>query len=465
MRYDIFICYRRSESSVDAEEIFKYLKNNGYRVFKDDNAERPGNTYEYIEEIIKNCKDFIIILSKHSLDECVRKNDWVRNEIETILKHKEGKRIIPILMEGFDAKTNCIEYIDPLLKYQGIRNVDGKNLLKKCKELSKMLYCKPILKYFCLFFGLIFILLTTLVAFVLSNHISMDESSGSSYGTIEMYNEGSNKIRSSINPYASNIVNGGIACYDGSRYFFSNNYLWCEDKSGENIFKIYDKTVYYLNSIDEYLYFVVPSEDNAICRIKKDGTGFEKIYDSYCYELTYYNEWLYFSSNMGGTEYHVCRMRIDGSELTILADCYIWYMNICNDKIFFCNYDDDKSIYSMNIDGSDYKLLRSGECCDLCVFDDKIYFSTDMKFRRLHSIDYNGNNEEILLDSYARFTNYYDDKLIFVNSEGEICSCDLDGSNLSVLYNSTSYAFISVLPNKICCCDANRNNKLVVLNV
>ena len=466
VRYDIFICYRRSESSVEAEEIYRYLKNNGYRVFKDDNAERPGNASEYIEEIIKNCKDFIIILSKHSLDECASKNDWVRKEVETVLEYRKGKRIIPILMEGFDTQTNCLESINLILEFQGIRNVDGKNLPQKSKELSNMLYSKPIFKYFCLLFGLIFILLTALVSFVLYNHLSRDEPSVPSYGLIEDSSDGDpNKTLSPNNLYTSNIVNGGIACYDGSRYFFSNDCLWSEDKSGENILNIYDKTVYYINSIEEYLYFVVPSEGNAICRIKKDGTEFEKIYDSDCYELTYYNGWLYFSSNMGGTEYHVCRMRTDGSEITILANCRVWYMNICNDKIFFCNYDNGKSIYSMNVDGSDYKLLRSGECCDLCVVNDKIYFSTDMELRRLHCMDHNGNNEEILLNLYVRFTNCYDDKLFFVNSEGMLCCCDLDGSNLSVLYNSTSYAFLTLVPDKICCCDAKKNNKLVILDM
>lgn len=462
MKYDIFICYRRSESSVDAEEIYKYLKHNGFRVFKDDNAERPGNAYEYIEEIIKNCKDFIIILSKHSLDECANRNDWVRKEVETALEYRKGKRIIPILMIGFDTQTNCPESIDSILEFQGIRNVDGKNLPQKSKELSNMLYSKPILKYIRLFIWIIFILLMALFTFILYNHISIDEPSVPFYSLIE---GASNETLSSNNLYTSNIVNGGIACYDGSRYFFSNDCLWSEDKSGENVIKIYDKTVYYINSIGEYLYFVAPSEGNAICRIKRDGTEFEKIYDRYCYELTYYNEWLYFSSNMGGTEYHVCRMRTDGSNLTILANCRVWYMNIYNDKIIFCNYNDGKSIYSMNVDGSDYKLLRSGECCDLCVVNDKIYFSTDMKLRKLHSIDLNGKNEETLLNSFVRFTNYYDDKLFFVNADGILCSCNLDGSNLSELNKSTSYAFITLLPDKICCCDANNNNKLVVINV
>lgn len=266
---------------------------------------------------------------------------------------------------------------------------------------------------------------------------------------------------------SSNIVNGGLGCFDGSTYFFSDQYLWSEDSTGEKINIVYDKKVYYLNSVEKYLYFVSPTENHAICRIKKDGTDFKKIYDNYsnvnyCYELTYYNGWLYFSSNLGGSDYHICRMRLDGSDLTVLADCWIWYMTIYNSKIIFCNYDDGKSICSMNTDGSGYKVLRSGECSDLCVVDNKIYFSTDMKNRKLHKIDFDGNNEEVIIDSYTRNTNYYDKKLYFVNSQGEICCCDLNGGNLCVLFNDLiSYSYITLLPEKICGYDSN-NDKLIV---
>lgn len=359
-------------------------------------------------------------------------------------------------MQGFNKHIKIPNDINEVLGYQGIEGVNVKNCSQKCKEVEKKLKSKPIYKTIRL--GIFLTALTVLIVVMLKGFMPTKEQ------FLDSEYESSKSVIETLN-YSTNIVNGGIACYDGSRYFFSNECLWCEDNSGKDISKIYDKSVFYLNSIDEYLYFVVPSENNSICRIKKDGTEFEKIYDSFCYELTYYDGWLYFSSNLGGEEFHVCRMRTDGSSLTILADCRVWYMNIYNDKIFFCNYDDGRSIYSMNTDGSDYKMLRSGECYDLCVVNNRIIFSTDMELRRLHSIDFNGNNEVILLNSYARFTNYYDEKLFFVNSEGMLCSCNLDGSNLTVMYNSTSYSFLTLLPPKIFCCDANKNNQLVVLEM
>ena len=83
---------------------------------------------------------------------------------------------------------------------------------------------------------------------------------------------------------------------------------------------------------------------------------------------------LYFCSNMGGENYHICRMNPVNLEVTILYDCLEWYMSIHNDKIFFCNYDDNHNIYSMNLNGSDCKPIYYGECYDLCIVNDKIYF-------------------------------------------------------------------------------------------
>lgn len=460
MKYDIFISYRRVDSDFPAEKIYKYLRKNGYRVFIDNNI-KSGRFDKQLENNIKNCKDFLIIISQHSLDECINSEDWVRREILCALKQEGKINIIPIMMCGFNKHIPISNDISGILAYQGVEGVNVKNCSQKCREVEKKLKSKPITKSIRL--GIFLAILTVLIVIMLKSISPTKERFPNLEYESEEY-ESEEFAVETLN-YQSNIVNGGIACYDGSRYFFSNDCLWSDDNSGRDFRKIYDKPVFYLNSIDEYLYFVVPSENNAICRIKKDGTDFNIIYDSYCYELTYYDGWLYFSSNLGGTEFHVCRMRTDGSNLTILADCHVWYMNICNDKIFFCNYDDGRSICSMNTDGSEYKILRLGECYDLCVVNNKIFFSTDMEIRRLHSIDFNGKNEEILLNSYVRFTNYYDNKLFFVNSEGMLCSCYLDGSNLSVLYNSTSYSFITLLPEKIFCCDANKNNQLVILEM
>ena len=424
----------------------------------------PGRYDKQIKRNIRNCKDFIVVIPPNGLDKCINENDWIRREVVDALRF--NKNIIPVMMKDFDETVYLPKDMSDLLKYTGVKNVNGETYDQAIVRINELLKSKPIMKYrHCIeaitaITAVIFCLIFIAKGFIYD------------YSTIESVINDDLKIESSISEIATsvnykaatNIVNGGLGCFDGSKYYFGDGFLRSEDVSSGNVNMIYNDTVYYLNVADDYLYFSLPSEGYAVCRIKKDGTSFEKLYNNYCYELTYYDGWLYFCSDMGGSDYHICRMQTDGTNFTVLANCREWYMNIYNDQIFFCNYDDGQSIYSMNIDGTNYKLLRSGECCDLCVVNGKIYFSTDMNTRWLYSIDINGTNETLLRDSYTRFTNYFNDKLYFVNSEGMISSCDLNGDNTRVLYSSTSYSFILLFPGKICC-NTNSNNNLIVFNV
>lgn len=252
--------------------------------------------------------------------------------------------------------------------------------------------------------------------------------------------------------HSANIVNGGFCCYDDGQYYFGDSELKKSSFiSSNDQITIYNGSTYYLNPVDDYLYFTTPNENNSICRVKKDGSNFEVLYNNPCHELTYYEGWLYFCSNMGGENYHICRMNPDNLEVKILYDCREWYMSIYNDRIFFCNCDDNYNIYSMNLNGTDCKPIYYGECYDLCIANNKIYFSKGAQSRQLYRIDLDGSNLSLLRDSYTIYTNYRDDKLYYVDSDGLLCKCNLDGSQSEIVQNLSSYSFVVLLPDKIIC--------------
>lgn len=157
-------------------------------------------------------------------------------------------------------------------------------------------------------------------------------------------------------------------------------------------------------------------------------------------------------------------MNPDSLEVTILYDCREWYMSIYNDRIFFCNCDDNYNIYSMNLDGTDCKSIYYGECYDLCIVNNKIYFSQGAHSRQLYSIDLDGSNSTLLRDSYTIYTNYRDDKLYYVDSEGLLCKCNLDGTESESVLNLSSYSFVVLLPNNIIgSYDRNREKNILIL--
>lgn len=100
MSYDIFISYRRKGAGAGvAGELQAKLENRGYKVFLDVDNIGSGAFPEQIDNAIKSCNDFLLILSPGMLDRCVDEEDWVRHEI--VLAEQYGKNIIGVSLPGF----------------------------------------------------------------------------------------------------------------------------------------------------------------------------------------------------------------------------------------------------------------------------------------------------------------------------------------------------------------------------
>lgn len=117
-KYDIFISYRRNGGSETAYTIARQLRNAGYRVFFDIDDLGSGKFNSQLYEVIDNCKDFVIILSKDSLDRCEKEDDWIR--LETAHAIKNNKNIIPIMLRGFKFPETLPKDINELRFYQGV---------------------------------------------------------------------------------------------------------------------------------------------------------------------------------------------------------------------------------------------------------------------------------------------------------------------------------------------------------
>lgn len=246
---------------------------------------------------------------------------------------------------------------------------------------------------------------------------------------------------------STNIINGGYACQDAEyRYLNQDGILYrmplSAAEDGQTMVPLVYEEAYYMNLVDDRLYFVSADRNNAICSVAADGSDLTVVYDVYCYELTYCDGWFYFS-RVDGNARAICRMRPDGSELTELYTCEAWYMNISGGQIYFCNFSDGLALYAMSLDGSDVRVVYDGVSSDLCVADDVIYFSADRTSRRLYRIHTDGTGLTLVYDGYARYTNFSNDRLYFTNETGILYSCRADGSGVIMLTpNAVTYPLV-----------------------
>lgn len=112
MSYDIFISYRRKGAGAGvAGEIQTKLQNLGYKVFLDVDNIGSGAFPEQIDNAIRQCKDFLLILSPGMLDRCADEEDWVRHEI--VLAKNYGKNIIGVSLPGY-VMPEASELPEPL---------------------------------------------------------------------------------------------------------------------------------------------------------------------------------------------------------------------------------------------------------------------------------------------------------------------------------------------------------------
>ena len=90
----------------------------GYNVFIDVESLRAGKFNEALLDVIDNCKDFILVLSKNALDRCVNEDDGVRREVSHAMKKK--KNIVPIMLRDFSFPEGLPDDIKEICNYQRI---------------------------------------------------------------------------------------------------------------------------------------------------------------------------------------------------------------------------------------------------------------------------------------------------------------------------------------------------------
>ena len=116
--YDIFISYRRESGAATAKHLRDVLTARGYSVFFDTDSLRSGSFNQELFQVIRNCKDFILILSPGALDRCSNENDWVRLELACALQN--GKNVIPIMSNDFSFPEELPEDISEIRWQNGI---------------------------------------------------------------------------------------------------------------------------------------------------------------------------------------------------------------------------------------------------------------------------------------------------------------------------------------------------------
>lgn len=133
---------------------------------------------------------------------------------------------------------------------------------------------------------------------------------------------------------AGNLYNAGLFCENSGTVFFANpddNYrLYSMDLDGQNLKKLCDDTVMYINADSHYVYYVRNNDHNST------SFGF-----------------FAFANNS------LCRISRNGESLTILDPDPCIYATLIGNYIYYLHYDKEHAttLYKVGIDGEDRQMV------------------------------------------------------------------------------------------------------------
>ncbi|MFN7923865.1 MAG: SUMF1/EgtB/PvdO family nonheme iron enzyme [Bryobacteraceae bacterium] len=118
MAYDVFISYRRDGGSAEARLLRAELIAKKLNVFLDVADLKRGYFDEALLRHIAEAPNFVVVLSKDSLDRCSSEEDWLRREIEHAIATK--RNIIPVMLPGFSWPASLPSGMQSLKRHQAV---------------------------------------------------------------------------------------------------------------------------------------------------------------------------------------------------------------------------------------------------------------------------------------------------------------------------------------------------------
>ena len=186
--------------------------------------------------------------------------------------------------------------------------------------------------------------------------------------------------RSDMGNSNSNLFNMGYVANDDQNIYFcalteGNSGIYKADLDGSNKTLLCNEHGFYINIIDNWIYFV-NSIDNKIYRMDKEGGNKLKISDIEATSLLAYKNKLYV---IGVYEPYGCNlfvMNLDGTEEINICEEYVGDISIYNNRIYYTYITEDNEGYlcSMDIDGNNKETLLDDSPIRFFPTEKNIYY-------------------------------------------------------------------------------------------
>lgn len=227
-------------------------------------------------------------------------------------------------------------------------------------------------------------------------------------GRVKYYDDPAVKGNTSMN-----LLNGGLFSESDGKIYFANPYdqntLYVMDENFENVEKLSDDNVSYLNVAGEYIFYTR----------RNDKKGVEN------------NAFLSLSTT------GLYRIGINGDGLDQLYREPTQTVNLLGNQVYYQHYDHQKGLqlFNIGIDGKEDIMMLDEGASPTAIVNNTIYYTGVDSNHNIHAMDISSYSSRVLLEGNYTGLSYYGDYLYFIDMERDyvLCRSNLDGSDITQL--------------------------------
>lgn len=146
----------------------------------------------------------------------------------------------------------------------------------------------------------------------------------------------------------------------------------------------------------DWIYYTEAYTSN-IYKIKTDGSSTTKLNDDHSYYINIVNNWIYYSNGDQGNK--IYKVKTDGSGRTKLNNCNSEYINVAGNWIYYVDdshYGSYNRIYKIKTDGSGETQLNNNISKNLNIAGDWIYYDNGSDYHNLYKVKTDGSSDQLI---------------------------------------------------------------------
>ena len=269
---------------------------------------------------------------------------------------------------------------------------------------------------------------------------------------------------------AGNLYNGGLFCQQGDLVYFSNfeddGALYRMDLNFNNVEKISDDKISYINADNHYIYYsrinytkesgssnLFSFYNRGVYRIDHDGSNLVLLYKDPSGLLALYGNHIYYQhyNTKTGTTFYPVGM--DGANEENINDEPLLPASFYGGSLYYAGVTQDHAIHAMNVETKQDQIIYDGNCYMPIATKEGIYYISLEDNYALCRIDYDGSNKIVIVEEFCSTYNISPDgNTIYYQIDGgdnnRICKIELSTMDSETILDG-NYKNIHVTSNYI----------------